>query len=78
MSGPELAALVDGFASFCGVWEVNQKDSIMVHRAQTAWNPILLGGEMRRPFILDGDRLIFTSANALTGVVSTITWQRAK
>ena len=78
LSEEEKKALVDDFASFCGTWELNEKDSIMIHRPQTSWNPALIGLELHRSFVLEGDRLIFHGTGAQSGVTSTITWERVQ
>jgi len=82
----ESASALDGFASYCGTFEILENERAIVHRPQTAWTPNWVGTQQRRPYhFVNQDRFFFR--DAVTGkqkdgseipVTWTITWERLK
>ena len=80
----EAKSAMNGFTSYCGTFEVREKDRTIIHRPQTAWSPGWVGSEQLRPYhLLDQNRFFFRGeeiAEQKDGtkarVVWTITWER--
>jgi len=80
----EAASALDGFNSYCGTFEVREKERTMIHRPETAWSPGWVGSEQTRPYhLVSQDRFFFRGEDAVdqkdgtrTLITWTITWER--
>jgi hypothetical protein len=56
----EAASALDGFASYCGTFEIHEKERTMVHLPETAWSPNFAGTIQERPYhLVSEDRFFF-------------------
>lgn len=82
----EAASALDGFASYCGTFEVRESEKTVIHHPTTAWAPNWIGTEQPRPYhFVNQDRFFFRvpskekQKDGSEGlVVRTITWERLK
>jgi hypothetical protein len=82
----EAASALDGFTSYCGAFEVHEKERIMVHLPETAGSPNWSGTVQKRPYYLvSQDRFFFRGMESEKqkdgneiSVTWTITWERLK
>ena len=80
----EAASALDGFNSYCGVFEVRESEQTIIHRPETAWSPGWVGTVQSRPYLLlSQDRFCFRGQAPVeqkdgTRIVLTwtITWER--
>jgi hypothetical protein len=85
-SAAEAVFALDGFISYCGQFEVREKQHIMVHYPETASSPNYPGITLERPYhLVSEDRFYFLGPGtekqkngAEVPVVWTITWERLK
>lgn len=83
---PEAVSALDGFASYCGTFEVRESEKRVIHRPTTAWTPNWVGTEQSRPYhLVSRDRFFFrvsTNEKQKDGTeipaTRTITWERLK
>jgi hypothetical protein len=77
----EVKAAFEGYAGYCGSYEVNEQERFVIHRLQLSWFPNWLGTEQKRFFEFAGDRLTLKTP-PLTGVgeaqVHRLIWERLK
>lgn len=75
----EKITAIDGFSAYCGRYEVNEAERLIVHLPELAWSPNYIGTRQLRPYAFHEDELTF--AGKVTdepGVESySITWRRA-
>jgi hypothetical protein len=82
----EAASALDGFSSYCGTFEVLERERIIVHRPETAWSPTWPGSIQKRPYhLVNQDRFFFRGLasekqkdGTEVSVTWTITWERLK
>ena len=82
----EAASALDGFTSYCGTFEIHEKERTMVNLPETAWSPNFVGTVQKRPYYLVGqDRFYFRGVESEKqkdgtekSVTWTITWERLK
>jgi len=85
-SPAEALSAISGFASYCGTYEIVEKEQTMVHHPETAWKPGYVGTVQRRPYHLTSqDAFYFSGTDTETrptgekvDVVWTISWVRVK
>jgi len=85
-TAPEAASALDGFASYCGAFEIREKEHIVIHRPETAWSPNYPGTTQERPYhLVNEDRFFFRGAGTEkqkdgteVPVIWTIIWERLK
>jgi len=53
-------AAVDGFAAYCGPFEIDEVNHIMWHHPEVAWSPDFVGTKQKRPYRFEGNRLTFS------------------
>jgi hypothetical protein len=74
---PEHASAGRGFISYCGRFEVNEGEQMMIHYPETAFQPNYVGTVQKRPYRLEGaDRLIYSVK--IGGADRRIVWERLK
>ena len=54
----QVKAAFTGYAAYFGTYEVNERESIVVHHVEGSMLPNWEGGDQRRKFTLLGDKLI--------------------
>lgn len=82
----EAVSALDGFISYCGSFEIREKERLMIHRPETALSPNYLGIALERPYhLVNKDRFFFRGAGTEkqkggteVSVIWTITWERLK
>ena|SRR5438552_3535098 len=82
----EAVSALDGFTSYCGTFEIHEKERTMVHLPQTAWPPSFAGTIQNRPYqLVSHDRFFFRGVESEKqkdgkeiSVTWTITWERLK
>jgi lipocalin-like protein len=75
----EIKAAFEGYVSYCGSYEVNDRERFVIHRLQLSWFPNLVGTEQKRFFAFAGNRLTLKSPPlTLLGEaqVHRLVWQR--
>ena len=75
----EVETAFEGYISYCGSYEVNEKERSVTHHLQLSWFPNLIGTEQKRFFEFAGDRLTLkTPPLSVLGEaqVHRLTWQR--
>ena len=80
-TGTEAVAAISGMTSYCGTYEVNSREKVVVHRVEIENRPNLVGLTRRRLFSFEGkDRLILrVDPSETPGVVSaTLVWERVQ
>ena len=76
----EVETAFEGYISYCGSYEVNERERFVIHRLQLSWFPNLVGTEQKRFFEFAGDRLILeTPPITMLGEaqVHRLIWQRS-
>jgi len=53
----EVEAAFGGYVSYCGFYEVNEREHFVIHRLQLSWFPNLVGTDQKRYYAFSGDRL---------------------
>jgi hypothetical protein len=53
----EVEAAFEGYISYCGFYEVNEQEHLVIHRLQLSSFPNFVGTEQKRHFEFTGDRL---------------------
>jgi hypothetical protein len=69
----------EGYIGYCGSYEVDEKERVVIHRLELSWLPNWVGTEQKRHFEFAGDRLTLrTPPQAVWGEaeVHSLVWQR--
>ena len=82
----EALSAILGFSAYCGTYEINEHEHVVIHRAETAWRPNRIGSLQQRPYQLASrDRFSFVAPGVKTlptgekvPTIYTITWERVK
>ena len=81
-SAAQKIAGIDGLASYCGTFEIDEGNHTMWHYPEITWNPGFAGTKQRRPYRFEGNRLIFSGSQEpgedQTVDRWTIVWERMK
>jgi hypothetical protein len=75
----EIKACFEGYIGYCGTYEVNDRERLIIHHIELSSFPNLVGTQQKRHFELAGDRLILkTPPLTLLGEaqVHRLVWQR--
>lgn len=80
----ESASALDGFTSYCGTFEIREKDRTIIHRPETAGNPGMVGTDQPRPyhfvsqnrFFFRGEETIEQKDGTKSIEIWTISWER--
>lgn len=74
----EAQAIWSHTVSYCAAWSVDSTGRELVYQLGANMSPNLIGGERRRRFTLDGDRLILHATPLPAGVSEwSVEWRRA-
>jgi hypothetical protein len=75
-------AAIDGLASYCGTFEIDEDRHVMWHFPEIAWDPGFAGTKQPRPYRFEGNKLTFTGKEPSTGDPTidqwTIVWVKMK
>jgi hypothetical protein len=74
-----MAGAFPGYIAYFGTYEIDEQADAVRHRVIASAFPAWVGGEHRRRFIIDNDRLTLTDdvlAADGVAVVASTTWQR--
>lgn len=73
----EKISAASGFTAYCGDYSVDQGNHIIVHSPDVAFLPNYIGTMQKRPYRLEGSRLIFSGAEP-TGDIErwSIAWEK--
>ena len=79
-TGAEAEALFRSMLSYGGTFTV--AGDVVIHHVDISWNQSFTGGEQKRHFRFEGDRLLLSTPQSLDPIdgkmsVRTMTWQRA-
>ncbi len=79
---PEQAkAAFAGYAAYFGTYEVNEREGVVIHHVEGSILPNMEGGDQRRKFTLQGDKLILEPPAFLANGekrARRLTWQRVQ
>ena len=68
----------DGTFTYCGTYEVREKESQVIHRPELSSWPHYIGTDQVRNFRLAGDQLILSTEETRPNGRYQITWQRVR
>lgn len=75
----EIKAAFEGYAGYCGAYEVNTQERTVVHRLEHSWFPNWIGTQQKRFFEVSGNRVTL-STPPITGFGGTqvhrLVWER--
>ena len=76
----EKIQLFDSFYAYCGKFEVNEAQHVMMHLPELASTPDYVASHQPRPYKFEGDRLSFSGPNRDDGEAGTfqIIWEKVK
>ena len=74
----ENKAVVAGSLAHFGTYTVNEADKSFTFRVENATFPNWEKTEQKRPFVISGDELKYTTPTASAGGTGTVIWKRAK
>ena len=76
----EKVAAADGTFAYCGRYEIDVKQKQIVHLPEVATDPGYVGSRQIRPYVFEGDRLIFSDVERQDPTVSRwkIVWQKVR
>jgi len=75
----EKISAASGFSSYCGRYEIDEKNQVIVHYPEVSFNPNFIGTVQKRPYRLQGNRMTFSDVEQ-SGEVErwTIVWEKVK
>ena len=78
-SDAEKISAASGFTSYCGRYEIDEKNHIIVHYPEVSFYPNFIGTAQKRPYRLESNRMIFSDVEQ-SGEVErwTIVWEKVK
>jgi lipocalin-like protein len=73
----EKISAASGFSSYCGTYKVDEKNQSILHSPEVSFFPNFVGTVQKRPYRLEGKRMIFSGVET-TGAVErwTIVWEK--
>ena len=78
-TGSEKISAASGFSSYCGRYEIDEKNQVIVHYPEVSFNPNFIGTVQKRPYRLEDNRMTFSDVEQ-SGEVErwTIVWEKVK
>jgi hypothetical protein len=75
----EKISAASGFTSYCGKYEIDEANHVVVHYPEVSFYPNYIGTVQKRPYRLEGNRMIFSDVEK-SGKVErwTIVWEKVK
>lgn len=61
-SNEEKIESASGFSSYCGNYDVDERQHVVTHYPEVSFYPNFIGTAQKRPYRLEGNRLTFSSA----------------
>lgn len=76
----EKVAAADGAFAYCGRYEIDVKQKQIIHLPEVATDPGYVGSRQIRPYVFEGDRLIFSDVEKHDPTVSRwkIMWEKVR
>jgi hypothetical protein len=77
----EIKAAFEGYHAYFGTYEVNERESLIVHHLAGCTFPNWVGSEQQRRYEFDGNRLTLTTPPILMHdalAVGTLVWERVR
>jgi hypothetical protein len=77
----EKASAFDGSYGYCGPYEIDTKDNLLIHLPEVSTGPGYVGTRQIRPYQFEGDRMVLTggTVEGLPDLASwKIVWERVK
>jgi hypothetical protein len=76
----EVRSAMNGFAAYCGTYDVDAAEGSVVHHVELDKVPNMIGTDRKRFFTFHGNRLVLRLAPPLPeGILeSSLTWERVK
>ena len=68
-------ASVDGFVSYCGRFEIDEANHVMVHYPEVAWKPNYVGTKQARPYTFEGGHLVYSGRTPRDGAPEVVQWR---
>lgn len=71
---------IEGFAGYCGRYEVDQENRVVYHYPEVAWTPNYVGTKQKRPYSFEKDLLVFAGKQGANPEVESwrIVWRKVK
>ena len=78
LSNDEKGGAADGTFAYCGRYEIDVKQSQIIHLPEVATNPGYVGSRQVRPYRLEGNRLILSDVEKNDPAVARwkIVWEK--
>jgi Lipocalin-like domain len=75
----EKISAASGFTSYCGKYSVDDKNHVIMHYPEISFYPNYVGSEQKRPYRLEGNRLILSGLETEGEVERwTIVWEKVR
>ena len=75
----EKISAASGFTSYCGTYKLDEKNHVIWHDPEVSFCPNFLGTEQKRPYRLEGNRLILSDVVSEGEVERwTIVWEKVR
>jgi hypothetical protein len=76
----DLALAAEGYDTYCGTFDVDEKNQSIVHHVQVGLNPNDVGADLVRTYVFDGTRVKLSGKEGLEAGFKfwTLTFERAK
>jgi hypothetical protein len=71
----QKVASVDGFVSYCGRFEIDAANHVMVHYPEVAWKPNYVGTKQSRPYTFEGGHLVYSAKTSRDGAPEVVQWR---
>jgi hypothetical protein len=68
----QMRMLMDGYAAYWGTYSVDAAAGVVIHHVESDLKGGYVGTDQRRPFTLDGDRLVIGDDKAWTRVLERV------
>ncbi len=80
LTAGEKAAAAEGTFAYCGRYEIDVKQSWIIHLPEIATNPAYVGSRQVRPYRLEGKRLVLSDVEKNDPAVARwkIVWERVE
>jgi Lipocalin-like domain len=77
---PEKVSAYDGFFGYCGRYEIDGQNHLLVHLPEVSLRPTYVGTRQVRPFRFEGARLIFADKSSDDPQVESweVVWEKVK
>jgi hypothetical protein len=73
ISADQIKEAVGGFTGFCGSYDVDSNNQVVIHHVECHVLPVSVGKDLKRSYELTGDRLVLKPSPT-----RAVTWERLK